>query len=89
MTNLWSPANVIMAVVLSMLGWLGVSSVAVQKAQAIQKVEQMYDHKINVYVEDLAPRIRQMESDLVDVKCMLRFPSSDTQARLACITHKE
>ena len=82
-SSLWSPQNLVMGCVVAMLSWGGVELFEVNEAIAVQQTKQVVDDRINESVRELLPSIN---STLIEVQCMLRYPSTDTASRLACIT---
>jgi hypothetical protein len=86
MSNLWSPQNVVMGLVLSVVAWLSVELFSVNKAVAIQATEQKYNNEVRVAVKQLVPMMQQINDRTDNIECMLRYQPNETAERLACLT---
>lgn len=83
--ELFSPANIVMALLLGLLAWGGTQILSIRVALANHEIEQLNDNAVNVQVKELVPKVHALDMKLDGVICMLKHEPHHTELRMNCL----
>ena len=84
--RLFTPANIVMALLLALLSWGGSQLLEVKVVQARVLEMQLANTNTNEAVAEMVPRVHRLETKVDSVICMMQFSEEESSERVACIT---